>query len=235
MLKKVRRISVTDQVFESLKNEIISGTYKPGNKLPPETELSKKMEVSRTSVKMALQKLCTLGLAESKVGDGTYVTHFKASDFFEQIKDFLVNGSTYTDLLSLRTHLEFTHMVMAVRNITEAEILELESLLKKMETSVENNDLERAAEFDYEFHYRICMATKNQHIKKVFLEYGRFTYASVHFSHWKGCIVEMHPEFVRSIHRKILKALKSRDVSLCVKINEEIFKNFVENDSLSQK
>jgi GntR family transcriptional regulator, arabinose operon transcriptional repressor len=61
------------KLFESLKADIISGRYKPGQKLPSEAALVKKSGASRITVGRAIRELQNLGLVERAAGSGTYV------------------------------------------------------------------------------------------------------------------------------------------------------------------
>lgn len=60
-------------LFESLKTDIISGRYKPGQKLPSEAALVTKSGASRITVGRAIRELQNLGLIDRVAGSGTYV------------------------------------------------------------------------------------------------------------------------------------------------------------------
>ena len=66
MLNKINKDSVQDMVFAQLKKAILDGTFQPGDRLPSENELCAQLGVSRPSVKLAIQRLCTLGMAETR-------------------------------------------------------------------------------------------------------------------------------------------------------------------------
>jgi GntR family transcriptional regulator, arabinose operon transcriptional repressor len=72
-----KRISIDvpkyQQLFESLKADIASGRYKPGQKLPSEAALVNKSGASRITVGRAIRELQNLGLVERMAGSGTYV------------------------------------------------------------------------------------------------------------------------------------------------------------------
>ena len=62
------------QILEKLQNEISSGRYKPGKRLPSEAELVRRFGVSRMTVFRAMHELQSLGLVIRRVGSGTYVS-----------------------------------------------------------------------------------------------------------------------------------------------------------------
>jgi len=62
------------QIFEKLQDDISSGRYKPGKRLPSEAELVRRFGASRMTVFRAMHELQSLGLVTRKVGSGTYVS-----------------------------------------------------------------------------------------------------------------------------------------------------------------
>ena len=61
------------QVVEAVKNEILSGRYQPGQKLPSEAALVKRFGASRITVGRALRELRQAGLIQSRAGSGSFV------------------------------------------------------------------------------------------------------------------------------------------------------------------
>ena len=62
------------QILEQLQNDITSGHYKPGKRLPSETELVRRFGASRMTVFRAMHELQSLGLVTRRVGSGTFVS-----------------------------------------------------------------------------------------------------------------------------------------------------------------
>jgi len=62
------------QIFERLQEDICSGHYKPGNRLPSEAELVRRFSASRMTVFRAMRELQSLGLVTRRVGSGTFVS-----------------------------------------------------------------------------------------------------------------------------------------------------------------
>ena len=85
MLKPIEKESVRGQVFWQLRDHIFRRTWPPGSKIPSENELSRTMGVSRVSIREGIQHLVSLGILETRHGEGTFVrelsggqVHFKA-------------------------------------------------------------------------------------------------------------------------------------------------------------
>src|SRR3954452_19708685 len=70
----VTRDALPDQIAQRLIALITERHLKPGDRLPPERELSAAMGVSRSSLREALRALTMLGVADMRQGDGTYLT-----------------------------------------------------------------------------------------------------------------------------------------------------------------
>src|SRR5512138_3361716 len=64
---------VSSQIAEQIRSSILAGEFSPGDKLPPERELAEMFDVSRPSVREALNLLAASGLVMSYQGGGTVV------------------------------------------------------------------------------------------------------------------------------------------------------------------
>src|ERR1700751_5669859 len=62
------------QIFEKLQEDISSGHYKPGKRLPSEADLVRRFGASRMTVFRAMRELQSLGLVTRRVGSGTFVS-----------------------------------------------------------------------------------------------------------------------------------------------------------------
>ena len=84
---KLTRTSVVEQISDVMNHSILTNEWKPNDKIPSETELANLFGVNRLSVRLAIQKLNTLGLTETRVGDGTYVKEFSLKPVLSQLTD----------------------------------------------------------------------------------------------------------------------------------------------------
>jgi GntR family transcriptional repressor for pyruvate dehydrogenase complex len=133
---------------------------RPGDKLPPERELAVMMQVSRPSLREALQALAIMNIIEMRQGDGTYVTSLEPELLVEPL-DFVfsLNDSTLLELFEARKIVEVGIVALAAQRITAAQIQELETCLEK---SLKASDNPRAfLEADLELHKRIVTAAQN--------------------------------------------------------------------------
>ena len=63
------------QLYEILRGDILSGKWRPGDMLPPESELIAQYQISRTTVRQVLDMLVNEGLIYRQRGRGTFVAH----------------------------------------------------------------------------------------------------------------------------------------------------------------
>jgi len=72
-LEKLKPVTLQEQLYNELLNAIRNGTYKPGDKIPTEFELSDMYQVSRVTVRAAIQQLVNRNELIRKAGKGTFV------------------------------------------------------------------------------------------------------------------------------------------------------------------
>jgi GntR family transcriptional repressor for pyruvate dehydrogenase complex len=91
--------NITESIAARLRNEILEGTYKAGERLPAERDLASRLGVNRGSVREALKKLEQMGLVVIRRGDGATVRHLHEASI-EIVRHLLiVNGVVNRRLL----------------------------------------------------------------------------------------------------------------------------------------
>ncbi len=65
---KIKTIPASEQVFDYIKNAIVSGEWKVNERIPSEIEMAERFGVNRLTVRMALKKLVALGILETRTG-----------------------------------------------------------------------------------------------------------------------------------------------------------------------
>jgi len=164
--KRVKPISLVDQVSEELKASITAGEWNAGDKLPSEAALAETYGVNRLTVRMALQKLSTLGIVETRVGEGSFVKEFSFPGYLGEISDFYLSVGKVEEIFALRKLLELECARIACENRTEAELTELHALLErylllKSRQRRGEDCIEELAEADLRFHDQICRMSHN--------------------------------------------------------------------------
>ena len=173
---RINRTSVVDQVCQSIKQDIADGIWQAGDKLPTEAEFAESFGVNRLSVRMALQKLSTLGIIETRVGEGSFVCNFSLKPVLSEISVFYEGEDRYRDVRQLRNLLEYECLRLAITSSTEAEKSRLKEALDYYNkcAAVYNEDisnseaLEQVVDADFNFHYRIIKMSHNKLYKDIY-------------------------------------------------------------------
>src|ERR1700712_782847 len=106
-LKEVVREKPVDIIIKQIKDLLISGQLKPGDKLPPERKLSEKFGVGRTPVRDAIRKLEFYGILKTRPQSGTFVAGIGITALEGLISDVLkIDSSSFLSLVETRELLE---------------------------------------------------------------------------------------------------------------------------------
>ncbi|WP_320128081.1 GntR family transcriptional regulator [uncultured Sphaerochaeta sp.] len=167
---KISRLSVVDQVCDAIKQDLVKHVWETGDKLPSESEFAQSFGVNRLSVRMALQKLSTLGLIETRVGEGSFVKDFSLKPILREIAVVYSEKERRKDVEQLRNLLEGECQSLAIIKATDEEKAHLRELLDEYyEKSaifcqdIDNQEyLEQLVEADFAFHYGIIKLSRNR-------------------------------------------------------------------------
>lgn len=159
-LKTIEKASVKDQTLEQLKNYILSGAVTLGERLPSERALADALGVGRYSVREALKVLEAVGLVESRIGEGTFLTTNTGASFGRILGLSLATwGGTIIELLDARKMIEVEAARAAAERATAGQIAQIKAELDTMHA---NMDRVRAyLKADMNFHRRIGAASQN--------------------------------------------------------------------------
>jgi GntR family transcriptional regulator, transcriptional repressor for pyruvate dehydrogenase complex len=167
---KIKKISASDQVIEKMKEFIKTGKWKLYEKIPSENELSQVFGVNRLTVRIAIQKLNTLDVLETQVGEGTFVKKFNFSDYINNATDFFTNSELIDDVYEFRKAVEIPCAKLAILNATQKELEELkvladnytEKVIAVNSTPVLDKELfNQLVLADLNFHQKICLISHN--------------------------------------------------------------------------
>jgi GntR family transcriptional repressor for pyruvate dehydrogenase complex len=157
-------INRSQRIVAQIRTLIAEGKLKPGDRLPPERELAQLMNVSRTSVREAIQTLATMGMVTIKKGQGIFIAQNDVCSLMNTLGEFLVvKKDEIKELLEVRKVLETQAIALAVERATDEEIQTLRRLVEDALARVSGNDIDPAyaREHDTRFHGLIFNATRN--------------------------------------------------------------------------
>ena len=160
--KTVKQPKLSDVILEQLESMIIEGSLQPGQKLPPERELAVQFNVSRPSLREAIQKLEAKNLVTRKQGGGTFVNDKILTGLSDPLFE-LMSKSTESqfDLLEFRHGIEGMSAYYAAMRGTEADFSEIQSQHDNIGNVQLDNNLRSEAQAVFDFYLAICAASHN--------------------------------------------------------------------------
>lgn len=162
-LNKISVESTVDAIVNHIIELIIAGTFRPGQRIPIETELAKHLGVGRNSVREAVKILSAYGILEIRRADGTYV----CSEFSPRMLNPLLYGiildRTPTHLMEVRDAIDTYVYKLAIRRATPEDIAALKVALDDLHRLLreEKPDPLAISEADFEFHRVVSLCAHN--------------------------------------------------------------------------
>lgn len=172
IFKPDRRESAVDRVLNVVKEALLTEKLKPGDKLPSEMDLSRKLAISRGSIREAMKVLSAFGIVEIRRGDGTYISKSDNKVIFEPLLFSLILSRTnIRELVELRELLEVEIVKLIIRNASDADLKDIRKKVVEMRRQIRSNDegrIERIVESDLSFHRALGRATRNKFVEKIY-------------------------------------------------------------------
>ena len=190
-----------DRVYEAVKSMAVLYEIRPGDRIN-ETELAKRLDVSRTPLREALNRLVIEGFVTSRANKGFFVRPLEAKEVF--------------DLYQFRCAIEAAAVRIACEFATKDELDELERFAL---SSKEEKDDELAITYlrlDEEFHNRVARLSRNQE----FIRAVENVNSRIHFVRWID-IQHGGRTQTQNEHLKIVRAMKKKDADRAARVITE--------------
>ena len=186
-------LPLRDVVFRTLRQEILTGVLKPGERLR-EIQLADKMGVSRTPIREAIRMLELEGLVKMLPRKGAEVAQITEKDL--------------NDVLEVRTALEQLAIELACKKISREDIASLKENVNEFQNAMKSRDVSKLAKIDVKFHDIIFQATDNKRLIQLLnnLREQMYRYRLEYLKDEK-----VHDRLI-SEHKEIIKNLEERDV-----------------------
>lgn len=160
----VQRTKVSERIAETIREAILTGSYGPGDSLPPERKLAAEFDVNRSSIREAIHRLEAWGLVEVRHGGGTQVVDILANAGLHLLPFLLapagrLDPKLLRDLLELRVELLGWTAERAAANGSDEAAAALSTILDSLEAAT---DPERVQEFDFLFFEQLVQLSRNR-------------------------------------------------------------------------
>jgi GntR family transcriptional regulator, transcriptional repressor for pyruvate dehydrogenase complex len=162
MTEPIRPTKLADTIADHLEQLILEGSLKPGERLLAERELALRFDVSRPSLREALEKLEKRGLLKSGRGGATFVAPLLGEGFTEPLYSALASRPETTfDYLEFRRFVEGSAAYFAALRGTDVDRDLIRECFEKMEAAHGQDDSSDEAESDADFHLAVYEASHN--------------------------------------------------------------------------
>lgn len=207
VFKRIRTKSKSDLILQQMRELILTGVLKPGDRLPSEILLAKQLDVSRGELREALNKLEYHGVLRTLPQSGTFLEKIgilALTGIFDSILNLAKND--FLSLLKAREFLEEKTSELAATSCSKKEIKELELIhVKFIDT---HKKIEAGSDLDLYFHLKVAEFSRN-----TFLSYFLCLIVPEIFklNRQVGSINEKRFELTLKEHENILTAIKNSD------------------------
>jgi len=159
--KPIKQEKISTKIVGQIKSLIKEGDLKPGDALPPERELVKVFNVSRASLREALNSLAGMGFLEMSQKHRTIVKSLASGRMTEPLHLLIRDDiQTVFELIEVRKAIETWNACHAAKRATDDDIARLEKSTESMRTKIEQRL--SVVEDDADFHLAMAEATHNK-------------------------------------------------------------------------
>jgi DNA-binding GntR family transcriptional regulator len=146
--------TVTYHITESLRNQIIQGKLKAGQRIM-DTDIISRLDVSRTPIREALKILEAEGLITNKPRKGAFVAEYTLKDVWEV---YTINAALYALAVDV-----------AMDRISNGNIKKLKDIFQKMEEAVKEEipDINKYQQFHFKFHDTLFQISMNARLRQI--------------------------------------------------------------------
>jgi GntR family transcriptional repressor for pyruvate dehydrogenase complex len=165
MFEPVTEAGIPDSIIKQVKSLISTGKLQPWDRLPGERQLMKELQVSRSSLRQALQALESIGYVKTISGKGTYVQD-PSDNAVTLLHSIMLpwaegNEKQLSELLEVRLVLEMEAAALAAERASKEDLELIHSALENIINAHQSRQLNYMVTANIAFHRSIVQATGN--------------------------------------------------------------------------
>jgi len=177
-MKTIKRTTITERAVEEIKQYLLSGDLKPGDKLLTETEFSEQLGVGRSTVREAIRTLQAKGYVELRPGRGAFAVITSKEDELSlkdtAIQYFRSNQGSLKDFLEVRSLIEPYAASLAAARADQDICQTLQNIHSRFCLAADRHaDHAELAQLELEFHSAIVSASGNKMLSSIFRQLCR--------------------------------------------------------------
>lgn len=208
MFKTAKFSRISENIVQQIRQAILQGKLRPGDRLPPEKELAERFGVSKASLREAFRALEALGLLEVRQGvsGGAFVREVDLKTARDSLVNYLYfQNPTIEEFCQLRAMLEPEVAEAAARKITDTDLSDLERNLVETKKTLDGGTFSH--DLEIYFHQRIASIANNR-IICLFIDSIQHILVDIKL------VLETSHDFsvnVYRAHKRIFDALRERN------------------------
>lgn len=196
---------------QALKDSIIAGVYRPGQKIPTERELAEQMGLSRTVVHAGIVELAAQGVLSVSPRQGTFVADYTRDGTAALLNALFSHRGAFDEQLAesifaARRLIECECVRLACERASRDEIAALEQVVL-LEQGVADSDAEGAAALDFRFHHLLSVISGNA-VYPLIINSMQISYLSLAERFYRNI---SHRQRVIGMHADLCGALRRKD------------------------
>jgi DNA-binding FadR family transcriptional regulator len=178
-VEKLSKRNHYEAITEQVKQLIVDGKLKVGDRLPSTKQMSEQFGVGRSTTREALSALKAMGLIDIRQGGGCRVIrNAPIAMELPELESLRLNRKTVLELLEAREALEVSGAAIAAVKRTDEDIKHLRDLIDEMERTV--GDETEGERLDLKFHLTLAKATHNSIMVRLFESIMNFIETAIH-------------------------------------------------------
>jgi DNA-binding FadR family transcriptional regulator len=166
LISPIKKTRVAEEVADRIRVLMLDGTFAPGQPLPSERHLAERFGVSRGSIRDALRNLETIGLLETRHGQGTFPLELSVDRLVAPLASVMsYRADLQEELLDVRRMFEPAVARAAAIRATEEDLADLERILETQRQKLKTG--QSAITEDTAFHAVLARATRNRVVMSI--------------------------------------------------------------------
>jgi DNA-binding FadR family transcriptional regulator len=166
LITPIKKTRIAEEVADRIRVLMLAGTFPPGEPLPSERHLAERFGVSRGSIRDALRTLETIGLLETRHGQGTFPHELSVDRLVAPLASVMAYRSDLQDeLLDVRRMFEPAVARVAALRATQEDLADLQRILDAQRQKVKNG--QSAIVEDTAFHAILARSTRNRVVMSI--------------------------------------------------------------------
>jgi len=207
----IRPAKLADAIAEHIQQMILEGSLQPGERLLSERELSAKLDVSRPSLREALDKLIALGLLTTNAQGVAYVSDEIGKSLRDPLLQLMDTPEARFDLLELRSVIEAAAAALAAERASDVDRDAIRACFEAMTEAHEKQDVDAIAKYDAELHFSIYEASHNLMMLHFMRSLEGILRSNVYLNRKNLYEHRQHKDSQLSEHQAIYDAIMARD------------------------